>query len=120
MRSRLILQLGRRGTRELLADHSEHLVCVCHSGNRQQKKRYKTVGLIVKQEGCESPGTPFKGETIVGLKWLREKRRWPAGFKHAGGVWKRDKRLWELCYDRVRAVGLEGRIAEPKVSRFRD
>ena len=30
--------------------------------------------------------------------------------KRAGGVWQRDRRVWDLRYDQVTALGLEGRI----------
>jgi len=120
MRTRQILKPGQRGTRGLLAEYGERLLCVRYREDRQQKKRYTTVELIVKQVDWEPPAPPFQAETIVGVRVAWGEKEIACAVKRAGGRWNRVKRVWELTYERVRALGLEDRIVGPKVSKSRD
>jgi hypothetical protein len=36
--------------------------------------------------------------------------------KQAGGTWNPERRVWQLRYDRVRALGLTGRIVDEPAS----
>jgi len=104
----------------LLAEYGERLLCVRYREDRQQKKRYTTVELIVKQVDWEPPAPPFQAETIVGVRVAWGEKEIARAVKRAGGRWNRVKRVWELTYERVRALGLEDRIVEPRVSKSRD
>jgi hypothetical protein len=47
IRTHLKLNPGQRGTKKLLAEYGDRLVCVRYRYNEAQKKRFKTVELIV-------------------------------------------------------------------------
>ena len=47
MRIFLHLEPGQKGTRQLLSQYGDRLVCVRYRYDAQQKKRFKTVELIV-------------------------------------------------------------------------
>jgi hypothetical protein len=47
MRTRLKLNPGQRGTKKLVSQYGDRLVCVRYRYDAQQKKRFKTVELIV-------------------------------------------------------------------------
>ncbi len=47
MRTRLKLRPGQRGTKKLLAQYGDQLVCVRYRYDEATHKRYKTVELIV-------------------------------------------------------------------------
>jgi hypothetical protein len=47
MRTRLILKPGHRGSKKLLAEYGERLLCVRYRYDDEKRKRYKTVELIV-------------------------------------------------------------------------
>lgn len=47
MRTRLKLKPGQRGTKKLLNQYGEQLVCVRYRYDAERKKRFKTVELIV-------------------------------------------------------------------------
>ena len=49
MRTRLHLKPGQKGTKQLLAQYGDTLVCVRYRYDEQRKKRFKTVELIVAQ-----------------------------------------------------------------------
>ena len=119
MRTRLHLKPGQKGTKELLAQYGDRLVCVRYRYDTQRKKRFKTVELIVAERDWEPPAPRFTAETIVGVRIgfaevdLRER------VKQAGGKWNRSRKVWELRYDQVVALTLEARIVEEEASNTR-
>ena len=119
MRTRFHLKPGQKGTKELLAQYGDRLVCVRYRYDTQRKKRFKTVELIVAERDWEPPAPRFTAETIVGVRIgfaevdLRER------VKQAGGKWNRSRKVWELRYDQVVALTLEARIVEAEASNTR-
>ena len=84
MRTRLHLKPGQKGTKQLLTQYGDRLVCVCYRYDAQRKKRFKTVEIIVAEPaipahdwyisstttGADSgrglrPCLPFLGATFV-------------------------------------------------------
>ena len=116
MRTRLHLKPGQKGTKELLAQYGDRLVCVRYRYDTRRKKRFKTVELIVAERDWEPPAPRFTAETIVGVRIgfaevdLRER------VKQAGGKWNRSRKVWELRYDQVVALTLDARIVEEEAS----
>ena len=49
MRARLKLNPGQRGTKKLLTQYGNRLVCARYRYDAKQKKRFKTVELIVEE-----------------------------------------------------------------------
>ena len=119
MRTRLHLKPGQKGTKELLAQYGDRLVCVRYRYDTRRKKRFKTVELIVAERDWEPPAPRFTAETIVGMRIgfaevdLRER------VKQAGGKWNRSRKVWELRYDQVVALTLEAQIVEAEASNTR-
>ncbi len=109
-KTRLTLQPGQRGARTLSARYGDQLVCVRYRYDEQQKRRFKTVELIVAESGWE-PSKPYRQDKSlvhirVGMPEVEVRRR----VKRAGGRWHPQRRVWELRYDRVMEIGLENRI----------
>ena len=119
MRTRQILKPGQRGTRRLLAEYGERLICVRYREDRQRKKRYKTVELIVEQVDWEPPEPPLKTETIVGVRVAWGEKELANLVKQAGGKWNPHRKVWELRYAHVVALKLETRIVEHEASTYR-
>ena len=84
-RVRLSLKPGQPGTKSLLAKYGERLVCVRYRYDAQQRKRFKTVELIVDISEWRPGGDPVAGAELVSLRvdWreLELRRR----VKAAGG-----------------------------------
>jgi hypothetical protein len=114
LRTRLKLRPGQRGTKKLLAQYGDQLLCVRYRYDAQRKKRYKTVELIVDVVDWEPRPAPIAPATIVRLRVGLEETRTQHAIKSAGGVWNRVRRVWELRYDRVVELGLVDRIAEER------
>jgi hypothetical protein len=105
MRTRLTLWPGQKGTKKLLAEYGEQLVCVRYRYDLARRRRYKTVELIVE----ESVWLP-EPEAIVGLRIAWEEQGLRSQVKAVGGVWNAERKVWELAVGQVIALGLEERI----------
>ena len=115
-RVRLHLKPGQKGTKQLLAQYGDRLVCVRYRYDAQQKKRFKTVELVVAERDWEPPPPLFAHDQIVGLRVAFAEVAVRDQVKQAGGTWNPERRLWQLRYDRVVALGLNHRIVNESAS----
>ena len=99
-RVRLRLKPGQKGTKRLLAQYGDRLICVRYRYDAQRKKRFKTVELL----GMRVAFAEVAVRDLV---------------KQAGGTWNPERRLWQLRYDRVVALGLNHRIVNESASASR-
>jgi len=56
---RLHLKPGQKGTKQLLAQYGDRLICVRYRYDAQRKKRFKTVELLVAERDWEPPRPRF-------------------------------------------------------------
>lgn len=113
---------GARGTRKLLGQYGDRLVCVRYRYDEVRGRRFKTVEILLEEGDWSPPRRPFV---------LLELRSWETQLrervKKAGGIWLSDQRLWRLRRDLATKLGLSPRIrpvaskkllpAETKMSR---
>jgi hypothetical protein len=103
----LHLKPGQRGTKRLVAEHGDRLVCVRYRYDAARKKRIKTVELVV----AEADWRPrFAPDEIVAVRVAFSEVAIRRRVKQAGGAWNPDRAVWHLRYDRVVALGLRRRI----------
>ena len=114
MRTRLILKPGQKGTKKLHQEYGGQLVCVRYRYDDAQRKRYKTVELIVEELPWQQSDKVTPAAAIVGVRVGLSEAAMQNRIKLAGGKWDRAERLWELRYDRARELGLEPRIVQQK------
>ena len=119
MRMLLHLKPDQKGTKQLLAQYGDRLVCVRYRYGAQQKKRFKTVELIITERKWEPPPPRFTADTIVGVRVDFTEVEVRERVKQAGRKWNRSRKVWEMRYDRVAALKLEARIVEEKASNCR-
>ena len=112
MRTLLHLKPGQKGTKQLLAQYGTRLVCVRYRYDAQQKKRFKTVELIVAERAWEPPPPRFAADAMVGVRVGFTEVELRDQVKQAGGKWNRSSKVWEMRYDHVVALKLEARIVE--------
>jgi hypothetical protein len=112
---RLHLKPGQKGTKRLLEQYGDRLICVRYRYDAQQRKRFKTVELVVdEREWVPRPRVP--GHTIVELRIPFADTRTRMVVKQAGGRWNPERKTWHLRYDRAVANGLSDRICRDAVS----
>lgn len=115
-RVRLNLKPGQKGTKQLLALYGDRLICVRYRYDADRKKRLKTVELVVSERDWEPPRPPFADDQIVGLRVAFADAAVREQVKQAGGTWNPERRVWQLRYDRVVALGLNQRIVDEPAS----
>ena len=114
-RVRLHLKPGQKGTKQLLAEYGDRLICVRYRYDAQRKKRLKTVELIVAERDWE-PRPRFADDQILALHVAFADVAVRAQVKQAGATWNPERRVWQLRYDRVVALGLNSRIVDEPAS----
>lgn len=118
-RTLLHLKPGQKGTKQLLAQYGDRLVCVRYRYDAQQKKRFKTVELIVAEREWDPPAPRFAADAMVGVRVGFAEVEVREQVKQAGGKWNRSRKVWELRYAQVVALKLEPRIVEEEASNTR-
>ena len=110
MRTRLTLQPRQYGARQLHAQYGDRLVCVRYRYDEQQKKRFKTVELIVEEQAWEPAAPRIANNQLVRIRVTGPEVEVRKQVKFAGGIWDPQRCVWKLRYDQVVALGLEDRI----------
>ena len=119
MRTLLHLKPGQKGTKPLLAQYGDRLICVRYRYDAQRKKRFKTVELIVVERDWDPPAPRFADATIVGVRVSFAEVELRQRVKQAGGKWNGSRKVWEMRYDQVVALEMEGRIVAEEASNSR-
>jgi hypothetical protein len=115
MRTRLTLQPHQRGAKRLLAQYGDRLVCVQHRYDVEQKKRWKTIELIIEEHEWEPRVAPPAPDQVMNLRVAGGEVELRRQVKAAGGKWRPQQQVWELRYDQVVALGLTGRIVAERL-----
>ena len=110
----------QQGAKRLLDPSSLQLVCVRCRSERQKRKRFNTIELIIEEAPWSPPSTKISGETQVGIHGVFKEIELQRQVKQAGGKWNPGRRVWEMRYDRAVALGLKDRIEQRKVSDTRN
>jgi hypothetical protein len=113
---RLRLKPGQKGTKRLLAQYGDRLICVRYRYDARQKKRFKTVELLVAERPWQPSKPPVAPDQIVALRVAFAEAAVRNRVKHAGGTWNPERRVWKLRYHRVVALGLNHRIVNEPAS----
>jgi hypothetical protein len=119
LRVRLHLKPGQNGTKRLLAQYGDRLICVRYRYDAKCKKRLKTVELLVAERDWEPPRPRLAPDHVVGLRVVFADTAVRDRVKRAGGTWNPERRVWQLRYDRVVELGLTSRIVQERVSNRR-
>ncbi|MBI5443272.1 MAG: hypothetical protein HY900_18915 [Deltaproteobacteria bacterium] len=101
---------GENGTKGLLAEFGESLVCVRYRCDPKNRKRYKTVELIVAESPWDPPPDP-EASVQLRVAWVEEELR--KRVKEFGGRWRPETKTWELPRRVAKELGLEDRIIGP-------
>ena len=115
-RVRLHLKPGQKGTKQLLEQYGDRLVCVRYRYDAERKKRFKTVELLVAERDWEPPLPRVAPDQILKLRVAFVEAELRDRVKRAGGTWNPEQRIWQLRYDRAVALGLNGRIVDDLAS----
>ena len=115
-RVRLHLKPGQKGTKQLLAQYGDRLLCVRYRYDVRRKRRLKTVELVVDERDWQPPGPRFTDDQIVPLQVAFAETEIRTLVKQAGGTWNPERKVWQLRYDRVVVLDLISRIVDQPAS----
>ncbi len=102
---------GENGTKQLLQQYGDQLVCVRYRYDRVKQKRYKTVELIVEEKDW-IPAAITRPDRPVKLRIGFNELELRSLVKDAGGYWDSKKKVWVLSYLTAHELGLERRILD--------
>lgn len=115
-RTRLTLRPGQPGTRKLVEEYGERVVCVRYRYDAKNHKRYKTVELIVEEvDWIPHPRRPAVTD-IVHIRLDYKEHTLRDSVKLLGGTWHAATRTWRLAYGAAVALRITDRITTPPPS----
>ncbi len=104
------LAAGKPGTKGMVKTYGEDLLCVRYRYDAEKKVKYKTVEIIVDKGLWDPAANEAKANRQVGIRIGYNEVELRLKVKAAGGIWKREKKVWELSLRDVKALGLMDRI----------
>ena len=119
MQARRKLNPGQKGTKKFLDRYGDRLVCVRYRYDREQRKRFTTVEIIVEEGGWSPPEPAEPKPVLVGLRVGLQEVDLQRRIKQAGGAWNRERQVWDINYDQAVTLGLQNRIVQTEVSNTR-
>jgi len=112
MTARRKIKPGQAGSRKLLAEYGEKLVCVRYRDDAANKRRIKTVELIIAEAPWEPNPQKIPLNKIMHLRIKYGEIALGKQVRAAGGKWNREKQAWELPYQETLKLGLAERIID--------
>ena len=104
-RSKLIP--GQKGTKKLVAEYGEALLCVRYRYDELSRTRLKTVELIIEKKPWTPTPRRYKDSTLVPVRIgfrdiaLRDQA------KAAQGTWDPEAKAWNIEYGKIKGTELE-------------
>ncbi len=119
MITRLKLKPGQRGTKRLVEEYGEALVCVRYRYDEKSGMRHKTVELIVESKPWTAPVPSFADTDLVPVYIGFTDTASREIAKAAKGRWDPEQRLWLIRYDKIKGTELEKHIILDAFSKSR-
>jgi len=107
------LRPGEGGTRALLKEYGDQLVCVRYRYDKHRHKCYKTVELVIDEKDW-IPGVIIPVDRRVHIRIGYGERELRERVKQAGGFWENERKAWFLRFREVCELGLERRVIDNK------
>jgi len=84
--------------------------------DEQNKKRFKTVELIVDESAWDPEAGKWPADSLVPVRVTATEFALRQQVKRVGGKWNPQRGVWEGRYDQVMALGLADRIVKDRGS----
>ncbi len=108
---------GQPGAKRWERKYGNSLLCVRYRYDEETGKKFTTVELIVEEKNWDKRKMKIPHNKKVPLRVLYGEKEIASLVKNAGGIWKREEKVWELAYKEVVSLGLEDRIVNWNKSR---
>ena len=110
MRTGKKLKPGAPGTKKLLEKYGESLVCVRYRYDVENRRRVKTIELIIDEAFWQPKPKKIPADKIMNIRLKYNEIEFRKQIIAAGGRWNAKSQLWELPYREVSRLGLADRI----------
>ena len=110
MLARLKLKPGQKGTKKLVSEYGEALVCVRYRYDEASSTRFKTVELIVEKKPWRPLARKFNDNDLVPVKIEFTEKDLMDIARTAKGRWNPDVKLWFIRYGKIKGTELEKHI----------
>ena len=110
MITRLKLKPGQKGTKALVEQYGDALVCVRYRYDQASRTRIKTVELIVEKKDLSLRQNKFEAEALVPVQIAYSETNLKEVAKSMGGRWDPEVRLWYIHYGKIKGTELEKHI----------
>lgn len=106
LRTKRTLLPGKPGTKRWVEQYGEKLVCVRYRYDPERHIKVTTVELVAEHRIWEKNPRKIPGHKRVAIREVELGKQ----VKAAGGRWNREKKVWEVAYQQVIALGLTERM----------
>jgi hypothetical protein len=101
---------GRPGTKKWMERFGQDLICIRYCSDKNTKQRLTTAEIIIDKRTEKKSNRRIPGNKLMQLKIGYDEIHIRKIVKNAGGRWNIDKKVWELAYKEVLALGFEKRL----------
>ncbi len=112
MITRRTIYPGDPGSKKWQKLYGDRLLCVRYKYDNENKKRITTVELIADEQEWKPNKNIIPKNKIVQLRINYGEIDLARKVKSIGGKWNKDRKVWELAYGHVQALGLARRIVD--------
>ncbi len=96
------LKPGQKGTKQLLEQYGDKLLCVRYRYDQKRHVRIKTVELIVSESAVTPSSLRFSDHDIVNVIVPYTNTTLRNRLKAVGGRWNPDKKFWQVSFGAIR------------------
>lgn len=107
MKTRVNLKPGQKGTKRLVEQYGDALVCVRYRYDAKNHKQYKTVEIIVSESEWTPPPAKYPDGELVPLKIGINETVLQGQVRAVGGRWNKEQQVWLVPYGCIAGTKLE-------------
>lgn len=104
------IMAGKPGTKKWIKKYGKDFVCIRYKYDHENKRKIKTVELIVEETAWEKDNKRMPYNKKVGIRIRFGEKNLGIIVRSAGGIWDKKRKIWILPYGQVKALGIENRI----------
>jgi len=109
LKTRRKLNAGQPGTKKLIREYGDKLVCVRYQYDNLTWRKQRTIELVLDEDDWIP-----KSKDLVHIQVKYGEKELGIRVKQNGGIWNRKKQLWELPINKVLEMGLTDSIVPDK------
>jgi hypothetical protein len=107
MKTRVNLKPGQKGTKRLVEQYGDALICVRYRYDEKTLKQYKTVEIIVSESKWTPPPAKYPDGALVHLKIGFNETALQGQVRALGGRWDKLQKVWLVPYGCIAGTKLE-------------